>query len=81
MSQLRKYIADPTHVIELDDIELKDDLSFETPPISIGDTRIKQLRGKEIELVKVIWNKDTGDATWELKEKIQEQYPERCTSP
>ncbi|XP_057443964.1 uncharacterized protein LOC130736135 [Lotus japonicus] len=78
---LRKYIADPTHVIELDDIELRDDLSFETLPISIGDTRIKKLRGKEIVLVKVIWNKDTGDATWELKEKVKEQYPELFTEP
>nr|KYP34488.1 Retrotransposable element Tf2 [Cajanus cajan] len=75
VSQLRKYISDPSHVIMPDTVQLKDNLTFETMPVQITDRRIKQLRGKQISLVKVIWNDVTGDATWELEERIRENYP------
>ena len=41
----------------------------------IEDRRVKQLRGKNINLVKVIWSDVSGDVTWELENKIREQYP------
>ncbi|XP_057418551.1 uncharacterized protein LOC130712748 [Lotus japonicus] len=56
VSQLRKYMADDSHVIEPDDIQLKDDLTMEMPPIKIVDTSTKRMRNKEVSLVKVIWN-------------------------
>ncbi|MCI81809.1 hypothetical protein A2U01_0103083, partial [Trifolium medium] len=58
------------------DIQLKENLSFEVPPMKIVDRKMKRLRTKEIPLVKVIWNEATGDATWELESKMKEQYPE-----
>ncbi|XP_057444252.1 uncharacterized protein LOC130736433 [Lotus japonicus] len=76
MSQLRKYIPDPFHIIKEDDMQIRDNLSFEVMPIRIEECRIKQLRNKQVLLVKVIWNQVTGDATWELEEKIKERYPE-----
>jgi hypothetical protein len=79
VSQLRKYISDPSHVIKPDIIPLKDDLSFKVPPVRIGDRKMKQLRNKEIPLVKVIWNQATGDATWELESAIREKYPSLFT--
>ncbi|KAK2401008.1 hypothetical protein QL285_050644 [Trifolium repens] len=75
VSQLRKYTPDPSHVITPDDIQLRDDLSFEVPPIKIADRKMKRLRTKEIPLVKVIWNEATGDTTWELESKMRELYP------
>ena len=76
VSQLRKYVPDPSHVIREDDVQLKDNLTFDVAPVRIEDRRVKQLRNKEVPLVKVIWNQATGDATWELEEKMREQYPE-----
>ncbi|CAJ2637573.1 unnamed protein product [Trifolium pratense] len=52
VSQLRKYTPDPSHVIKPDDIQLKENLSFEVPPIKITDRKMKLLRTKEIPLVK-----------------------------
>ncbi|CAL0314767.1 unnamed protein product [Lupinus luteus] len=46
VSQLRKYISDPSHVIEPDSIQLKDNLTFETLPVKIDDRSVKILRGK-----------------------------------
>ncbi|XP_027348147.1 uncharacterized protein LOC113859623 [Abrus precatorius] len=54
VSQLRKYIPDLSHVIELDPIQVRENLSSNVFPVKIADHRVKQLRGKEISLVKVI---------------------------
>ena len=63
MSQLRKYVPDPSHVINLDAVQLRDDLSFEVPAMRIADRKVNVFRRKEIPLVKVIWNQSTGEAT------------------
>jgi hypothetical protein len=75
VSQLRKYMSDPSHVITPDDIQLKENLSFEVPPMRIGEKSTKLLRGREISLVKVIWNPKTGDATWEREDQMKKLYP------
>lgn len=49
-------MVDPSHVITCDDVQLKENLSFEVPPMSIADRSVRHLRGKKIKLVKVIWN-------------------------
>ena len=76
VSQLRKYIPDPSHIISPETIQLKENLTYEAIPVEIVDRRSKSLRGKDIPLVKVIWNeRDSGDATWELESKMRESYP------
>ena len=52
---LRKYISDPSHILEAPPIELLKDLSFEVQPIGIVDQRMKELRNKVILTVKVLW--------------------------
>lgn len=74
VSQLRKYIPDPSHVIEPDTVQLKENLTYETIPVKVVDRKMKQLRGRHIPLVKVIWNETSGDVTWELEENIREKY-------
>ena len=54
VSQLRRYIHDPSHVIAADTVQLKDNLTFEALPKRIEDRRVKKLRGKELPLAKVI---------------------------
>ncbi|KAK7393682.1 hypothetical protein VNO78_22245 [Psophocarpus tetragonolobus] len=75
VSQLKKYILDPNHMIEPNEIQIREDLSYEVIPVRIEDIRVKQLRGKEIPLVKVLWSSVTGDTTWELEDKMRELYP------
>ena len=76
VSQLRKYVYDPSHVIAPDDVQIKENLTYETLPLRIEDRRVKQLRGKEIPLVKVIWGGASNeDATWELESRMRDSYP------
>ena len=37
VSMLRKYISDPSHILEAPPIELNEDLSFEVQPMGIVD--------------------------------------------
>ncbi|XP_020202778.1 uncharacterized protein LOC109788459 [Cajanus cajan] len=56
VSQLRKYIHDPSHVLELEAVQVKENLTFEKQPVLVADKKVKQLRGKSINLVKIIWD-------------------------
>ena len=47
----------------------------------IAERSTKRLRNKEVPLAKVIWNQTTGDATWELEDKMRESYPELFVDP
>src|SRR4051812_39182831 len=76
VSQLRKYIADPWHVIQVDDVQVKDNLTVKAFPMRIEDRKVKQLRGKEIALVRVAWGGPAGgNVTWELESQMKDSYP------
>ncbi|XP_047148409.1 uncharacterized protein LOC124820701 [Vigna umbellata] len=63
----RKYVSDPSYVLEVDDMHVIDDLLVDVLPIGIVESQMKQLRRKTISLIKVVWDKRTGDSTWELE--------------
>ena len=44
VSKLRKYISDPSYVLEAPLVELREDLSFKVQPVGILDQRMKELR-------------------------------------
>ncbi|XP_073119686.1 uncharacterized protein [Henckelia pumila] len=80
VSQLRKYISDSNHVLEVEplliDGNLTEKLKYEKVPIRIVDTMDQVLRRRIIPYVKVQWSNHTErEATWELKEKIHKKYP------
>ena len=55
VSQLRKYMGNSSHVLQNQDLELADDLSYQEKPIQILDYKVKTIRNKKIPLVKVLW--------------------------
>lgn len=54
VSQLGKYILDSSYVIQVDDVQVRENLTVEAIPLRVGDREVKHLRGKEIALVKVV---------------------------
>ncbi|XP_058216694.1 uncharacterized protein LOC131327559 [Rhododendron vialii] len=76
VSMLRKYIADPSHVLTSEPTELKEDLTYVEQPVEILDRRDQVLRNKTIPLMKVLWrSRAIEEATWETKESMRAQYP------
>ena len=76
VSMLRRYRSDTSHVVSLETIELRPDLTYEEEPVEILAREVKELRNKKIPLVKVLWrNHKTEEATWESEETSRQQYP------
>ena len=76
VSMLRRYRSDPSHVIRDSEVEISENLSYIEEPVSIVDRRVKQLRQREIPMVKVNWkNHGIEEATWETEEKMRQDYP------
>ena len=73
---LRKYISDPSHVLEAPQVKLREDLSFEVQPASIVNQKMKELRNKVIPTVKVLWKSDrVKEMTWEAEASMMSRYP------
>ena len=53
VSLLRKYHSNPSHLLEPENIQLREDLTFNLLSSRIVDRGVKQLRNKTIPLVKV----------------------------
>ncbi|KAL0546232.1 hypothetical protein IC582_016138 [Cucumis melo] len=68
VSMLRKYVADPTHVVDFEPLQINENLIYEDQPVEILAREVKRLRNRVIYLVKVLWrNHRVEEATWERK--------------
>ena len=66
VSVLRHYISDPTHVIDLSSLHVSDEGVLMAEPVRILDHRVRQLRHRTVDQVKVQWdNYSLHSATWE----------------
>ena len=76
VAMLMKYHPDPSHVIEYEEMDIQEDMSYTEEPIRILDRKEKVLRTKSIPLVKVLWKHHSmEEATWELESLMKEKYP------
>jgi len=76
VSQLKKYVPDPNHIISYQPLQNQEDMSYVKKPIQILDRKVKQLRNKDNTLVKVLWRSQIiEEATWELEEEMLRNYP------
>ena len=76
VSMLRRYRSDPTHVLTDQPIEVAKNLTYVEEPVEIVGHKTKQLRNREIPLVKVLWRHHSKEeATWETEENMRRRYP------
>ncbi|KAA0060839.1 pol protein [Cucumis melo var. makuwa] len=77
VSMLRKYVSDPSHVVDYEPLEIDENLSYTEQPVEVLAREVKILRNREISLVKVLWrNHRVEEATWEREDDMGSRYPE-----
>jgi hypothetical protein len=73
--QLKKYLQVPEDQIPLEELVVKEDLTYEDYPIKILETPERITRSQVIKMCKVQWNRYTEDeATWEREEDLRKAY-------
>ncbi|TYK29167.1 putative polyprotein [Cucumis melo var. makuwa] len=55
---LRKYVADPTHVVDFEPLHINENLSYKEQLVEILPRKVKMLRNRGIALDKVLWRTD-----------------------
>lgn len=74
---MKKYVHDPSHIVDFRDMEVQDDMLIEDWPVQITDRRDHVLRGKVIPLIRGQWSRHHEKAaTWEREDQIRDRYPE-----
>ncbi|KZV43955.1 hypothetical protein F511_22606 [Dorcoceras hygrometricum] len=75
VSALRRYIANPSHVLR--PVQLEPDLTYEETPEKILAKENRKLRNRTIPMIKIQWtNHSEREATWEVEFDMQESYPD-----
>ncbi|KAL0543840.1 hypothetical protein IC582_018945 [Cucumis melo] len=74
---LRKYVPDPSHVVDYEPLDIDENLSYTERPVEVLAREVKTLRNKEIPLVKILWrNHRVEEATWEREDDMRSRYLE-----
>ncbi|XP_068328181.1 uncharacterized protein [Pyrus communis] len=61
VSMFHHYVADPSHVIAPQPLEINSDLTYDEEPVTILDWKEKVLRNKTVNLVKVLWKNHSAE--------------------
>ena len=73
---LRKYIIDPSHVLDYSGLQPDDRLTLEEYPVHILDREEQVLQNCGIPFMKVVWSHHSDeDVMWERKDRMRELYP------
>ena len=66
VSMLRRYRSDELHILPVQDVQVQANFSYNEEPKAILAREVKQLRNKQVPLVKVLWqHHGREEVTWE----------------
>jgi hypothetical protein len=82
VSQLKKCVRVPKEQIPMEDLDVKEDLSYQEYPLKILETSKRVTRNKKIKMCKVQWSHHTKDeATWKWEEELKVEFPSLFPDP
>jgi hypothetical protein len=74
VSQLKKCLHMPEEQLPMEDLDAKEDLSYQEYPVKILETLERVTRNKKIKMCKVQWSHHTEEeATWEREEELRDE--------
>jgi hypothetical protein len=76
ISQLKKCLWVPQEQLPMEDLNAKEDLSYQEYPVKILETSDRVTWNKRIKVCKVQWSHHTEEeATWEREEELKAEFP------
>jgi hypothetical protein len=82
VSQLKKCLRVPEEQILMEDLDAKEDLSYQEYPIKILETSERVTQNKKIRMGKVQWSHHTEEeATWEREDELNVDFPSFFSDP
>ena len=64
-----------SHILQVQEIQVQEHLSYDEEPKTIMAREVKQLRNKQVPVVKVLWqHHGREEATWEPEATMRAQY-------
>jgi hypothetical protein len=76
VSQLKKCLCVPEEQIPIEDLDAKEDISYQEYPVKILETSERVMRNMRIKMCKVQWSYHTEKkATWEREEELKAEFP------
>ena len=72
---------DESHILPIQDVQVQSDFTYDEEPKAILAREVKQLRNKQVPLVKVLsQHHGMEEATWEPESIMRTQYPQLFNS-
>jgi hypothetical protein len=82
VSQLKKYLCAPEEQIPMEELDAKEDLSYQEYHINILETSKGVTQNKKIKMCKVQRSSHTEEeATWEREEELKAEFPSFISDP
>jgi hypothetical protein len=82
VSQLKKCLCMSEEQLPMEDLDAKEDLSYQEYPIKILETSERVTRNKKIRMFKVQRSHHTEEeATWEREEELKVEFPSFFSDP
>jgi hypothetical protein len=76
VSQLKKCMWVPKEQLPMEDLDAKEDLSYQEYLVKILETSERVTRNKKMKMCKVQWSHHTEEqATWEREEELKAEFP------
>ena len=81
VSMLQRYRFDESHILPVQDIKVQSDFTYDEEPKVILAREVKQLRNKQVPLVKELWqHHGIEEATWEPELTMRAHNPQLFNS-
>jgi hypothetical protein len=82
VSQLKKCLCVPEEQIPMEDLDAREDVSYQEYPIKILEMSERVTRNRRIKMCKVQWSHHTEEeATWEREEELKAEFPSFFSNP
>jgi hypothetical protein len=82
VSQLKKCLCVPKEQIPMEDLDAKEDISYQEYPVKILETSERVTQNKRIKMCKVQWSQHIEEeATWEREEDFKAEFPSFFSDP